>query len=175
MFDFPNLSAVTGPEWLALAAIVALVVFLIRKTAQRPIHQWVPTDQLGRQIADQVIAGLPSPLTKHQLKELDAARQELSRLRKEREWVTIGVILHGLRAGSDLVAYAPAEFNVNTGELRPPADEDLRFILASASPEWWRSYSKGFIPRTVLSGPPWRAVEGSPGLYCFLGAVYRVK
>jgi hypothetical protein len=97
-----------------------------------------------------------------ELKAFDTRREEQQA--EMREWIPLGVILHGFEAGTK--RYALIEMNSRTRSFRP-CQESKRNLLS-----WDQVINKSFLPPFELGAPAWKKIDDSS--VAMLGVVYSV-
>ncbi|MDO8624051.1 MAG: hypothetical protein Q7R54_01725 [bacterium] len=169
-------SLLTVLEWSLIGILIGVKLRLNSNAAEtlRRELEMFPTRQelrtLGGEITDAVLKQLPTAINDDQQRKLHEITEEMARLREEREWVKIGVVLYGMPDDGDRITYAPVMLNINTGELKAVDLEFRIFMTTLDGNPWWSTYS-GAAPKTLLGAPRYEKLKNSQQIV-LLGVVY---
>lgn len=173
---FPNLATLSVGEWFAIVMTTWFLLAYInhmRKPVLTEVKHTVKTDKMVDAVVERMLERLPAKIDEDQERKLNGLRQEVARLREEREWVLIGLELHGLKLSTygGGPAFAPALLNTRTGAVKA-APKEFRFYTNTE--HYWSSMTNR-APRAGLFGPRWQSVTGEPNKIFFLDVAYELR
>jgi hypothetical protein len=175
-------------DWIVLAVIIGLAIKLHLDTRKKNkltqnfqdsvLHSMDlgPSFKRAEQsLVNALLEKVPTGLLERALKANARLAAEIKRLREERVWVKIAVLLHGYQDPyweKQRPVYAPVLLNLQTGELKAPPVEEQTI---TGNRDYFREELHGAL-RTPLGSPRWQYVKGGPiGAILMLGVVYHYR